>query len=395
MATNQKTTVKTFIMNILVDNAGFINKGAELMLYSVMERAAKFYKKKPDFIACRFKPKGSIHKNLYELRIQQRQNLIPIKYIPQFVTKKIYGFVAPKDIDLILDAGGFRFGDQWEDSCTDEKIKQSVDFYKVLKQKGVKIILLSQAFGPFKKDHSRKFIEEVFPFFNLVIAREKQSLKNLEAVFGKNDKIACYPDFTNIYQPKLPEKEKEVFSKYHDRVCIIPNKKMITHTEDNAKDVYVNFLSSLAFMLHEKGHKPYFLNHEGKEDEELIREIINNSGNSFEYLTGLNADQVKWIIGQSKLCITSRFHGLVSALSQDVPAFCTSWSHKYEELLKDYQFEEGLLDYKKSRENIDKVASILENPDDYNNIKTIITKNSTIQKEKTEQMWREIGMIIT
>ena len=381
-------------MNILIDNAGFKNKGAELMLYSVMEKAAKLYKKKPDFIACRRKPKNSKLKNLYELRFQKRQNLIPVKYIPQFFTKKIYDFVAPKDIDLILDAGGFRFGDQWEASYTDEKIKQSVDFYKVLKQKGVKIILLPQAFGPFKKDHSRKFIEEVFPFFNLVIAREKQSLKNLEAVFGKNDKIACYPDFTNIYQPKLSVKEKEVFSKYRDRVCIIPNKKMITHTEDNAKDVYVDFLSSLALMLHEKGHNPYFLNHEGKEDILLIKEIINKSENDFEYLTDLNADQVKWLISQSKLCITSRFHGLVSALSQDVPAFCTSWSHKYEELLKDYQFEEGLLDYKKNKESLDKVVNILENPNDYNTIKSIIIKNASIQKEKTEQMWREVERII-
>jgi len=86
----------------------------------------------------------------------------------------------------------------------------------------------------------------------------------------------------------------------------------------------------------EMGKPVYLLNHEGEGDERLAYKIQSSVHNSIEVVTGLNALEVKGIISSAYLVVSSRFHGLASSLNSCVPCLATSWSHKYEELFKDY-----------------------------------------------------------
>ena len=52
----------------------------------------------------------------------------------------------------------------------------------------------------------------------------------------------------------------------------------------------------------------------------------------------------KALVGGADLVVSSRYHGLVNALSMGVPAVGTSWSHKYAHLLADYGCKDSLWD---------------------------------------------------
>lgn len=379
-------------MNILIDNAGFINKGAELMLYAAQIKLASIAP--PSVFICRSRTPENLKKKIIELRQQKRQNLIPVKFLPLTLTKTFFGYAAPHHITHIVDAGGFRLGDQWVDNYSHDGIALWTNIYKAIKEKGGKNIFLPQAFGPFRKSLSREFIESIYPFVDLLIAREQESYNNLMEIFDDDGKIQLFPDFTNIYQPVLTDEEKNTLKNFTGRICIIPNSKMITHTEKQVADSYVSFMAQLAQTIKRKGYKVLFLNHEGNADENLIKQIIKETREEFDSVSGLNADQVKWLIRESKLVVTSRFHGLVSALSQGVPAFCTSWSHKYHELLKDYEQEKNLLDVRQPIEGIEKLLSLLDSNESMAKTRIVLNKNAEIQKQKSLEMWNKVEKIL-
>lgn len=85
------------------------------------------------------------------------------------------------------------------------------------------------------------------------------------------------------------------------------------------------------------------LNHEGFRDKDLCYQINAVNETKIPVVSGITAQEVKGLIGNSHTVISSRFHGVVSALSQGVPCLATSWSHKYEMLFKDFGQEDRIL----------------------------------------------------
>ena len=60
----------------------------------------------------------------------------------------------------------------------------------------------------------------------------------------------------------------------------------------------------------------------------------------------LNTAGLRQIISGASLIVTSRFHGMIAALSLAVPVYVIGWSHKYREVLQSFQMEDFLRDYK-------------------------------------------------
>ncbi|MFO7739037.1 MAG: polysaccharide pyruvyl transferase family protein, partial [Desulfatiglandaceae bacterium] len=100
------------------------------------------------------------------------------------------------------------------------------------------------------------------------------------------------------------------------------------------------------------GREVFVLNHEGKKDHELCLKLCGAFDPPLPYTGDRTAKEVKGIIGASVGGFTSRFHGLVSALTQGVPVLATSWSHKYEMLLKDFDASDCLVDLQQDRESL-------------------------------------------
>src|SRR5690625_5772419 len=93
---------------------------------------------------------------------------------------------------------------------------------------------------------------------------------------------------------------------------------------------YYKFLRQ-AYSYIRKEYKVFVLIH-SKKDDELINEI----GIDAPVINSDNPRVLKGIISKAKYIVGSRYHSIISSLSQNVPAIGTSWSHKYEELYKEY-----------------------------------------------------------
>jgi polysaccharide pyruvyl transferase WcaK-like protein len=381
-------------MYIQIDNAGFYNKGAELMLQAVIQRLSQETTLQPKFVAgtgCTAPDNLQIRKaGLYQIPKFFRFHYRLDKLLPQFALDP-YGLAKEESVNAIIDAGGFQFGDQWSYGYSKETNKALSQYYRRYKNQGAKIIFLPQAFGPFTNPLARERVKLVFDYADIIYAREKVSYQYLMEIFGENEKIKLAPDFTNLVEPLA---NPSLLKQIRGGVCLIPNARMTDKTDESVANSYEDFLHKTTELILSKNEHLILLNHEGPGDWQLIQNIKAQFPNHQEQITAinnLNALEVKAVIGNCKLLITSRFHGLVSGLNQQVPTLCTSWNHKYEELINEYSVKDSLLDTTNEIQFMSTLNNALAYPEKYRpSIQTIDQL-----KTKCTSMWNEVLEVIS
>jgi polysaccharide pyruvyl transferase WcaK-like protein len=379
-------------MNIQIDSVGFVNRGAELMLHAIIDKVKQQYPKAN--LVWGKNDKNCTFRDINGLGIYQKFTLerfkIPLHKIAQIlhINIKKYGLVYQNDVDVLLDAGGFQFGDQW--AKKDRHLKKIDTYYRELKRKGIKIIFLPQAFGPFNKRISLSIIHSVASYADLIFARDQESYNYLISVLGDSEKINLFPDFTNLVSGRI---SKEIHETVSGGICIIPNSKMVTHTNPTISQNYIAFFKGVFIEAKTSGKRIILLNHERERDYKICMEIKDQLDSDVELFSGLNALEAKGIIGASFLVISSRFHAAASALSQAVPCLVSSWSHKYPMLLKDYDIENGILDVSDKPAALSRVREFIDETENMK-LRDHLAKKSKTLKKKSEEMWNKVFEII-
>lgn len=316
----------------------FVNKGAELMLRAILQKLPECgaeYK-----LAMRHSeksPKDKVDAIGALRKITLQKNILNLNFVTYFVPKFIRNFIMNKfdvvfeaDIDIVLDGSGFAYGDQWSSMA----IQQLCLEINRLNKHGKKYIFLPQALGPFSRDKDREALAKSLPKAELIIARERESVKNLEATLANTQNVHHFPDFTNIVKGNLPD----YYTNGNRKFLIIPNNKMLSSKNNNTEwsDRYVDILVASGKFAISEGYEVAILNHEGVKDDNICKQIQAALDKDIEIIRESDPLKVKGIIGASRALICSRFHGCVSALSQGVPVIGTSWSFKYEQLYAEY-----------------------------------------------------------
>ena len=138
-------------MLIEIRKAGFVNKGAELMLYAALEKMREAYPEAQFCMAPSANNGAAPFAKRVELGLLQKAWMWRYCFqwgdlamlSPQKI-REMYGIVLDKEIDIVLDAAGFAYSDQWGDRSCQELARSC----KRWKKNDTKIILLPQAFGP-------------------------------------------------------------------------------------------------------------------------------------------------------------------------------------------------------------------------------------------------------
>ncbi|MEN2281231.1 polysaccharide pyruvyl transferase family protein [Algoriphagus sp. SE2] len=365
----------------------FVNKGAELMLRAIL---SELKVRIPGVQFAMDVGSRTPREKLNESGILQKTtiykfgiNLSPwLSVLPKTILRS-YKLVAEKEIDAILDASGFAFGDKWGSKKAGDR---SANHIKDWKEAGKKVIFLPQAFGPFTDPLLINKMQTILTYADLIFARDVKSLEYLKKLKAPQESINLAPDFTNL----LSGKEVPNQQAFNSKIAIIPNQKMM-ETEDELKNKqYPAYLKLLITLLQEKGEEPFFLIHESRKDGQIADLVNDNLTKKIEVIKEENPLKVKGIIGSSKAVVTSRFHGLVSALSQSIPSLSTGWSHKYRELLRDYDYEDALCEVSVDSEYLNsKIETLLDDTIRRQGINRL-KQNANIQKERSKEMWDKV-----
>ena len=379
-------------MRIQIDGSGSINKGAELMLAAVLQEIRQRHPEtevivnsktaNSDFVASQYGDNfiiprsSSFYSKVEKFHIVGLLNLFSIAWGNYFTLRH-----APKKVDMILDVGGFQFGDQWQHN------KYEIDsweaYLRMAHKKGSKFVFMPQAFGPFQKDESKSMLRVLVNNADLLIARDNTSYSYIKEI-STNKNILLYPDFTTSVNP-----QETVFSNRNKgKVCIIPNSKIIQMgTMD--KNSYLSAIIKIIDFVYTNHKEVVLLNHEGDEDYKLCEVIKEKTKQPVEIVSGLNAVETKGVISNAYLVISSRFHGVANSLSSCVPCLATSWSHKYQKLLEEYAQDNCLLDLSNSNVAIGKIGLFL-NKTKNDEVRDTLRRNNLIVRSKNKEMWDAI-----
>lgn len=383
-------------MNIQIDGVNNSNKGAQLMMLATLAAIEQYY---PDATVRFNSPLSSSlfseNTHLFIVGVQPYwyKRWVLDSHIGVYISKlsnQLYAAISnwkkTTGVDLLIDIGGFQFGDQWNHS---ERDILSREYYlKHLRLNGAKVVFMPQAFGPFENNNSKKMLKVINDNSDMIIARDDISYKYLIESGVNTSILSLYPDFTHQVYPAKPDAE----DKYTGNVCVIPNSMMIRQNIVT-EDLYIHFMTDVCKLVLANGKIPFLFNHEGAGDLQLCHKINKAFNDSLAVYSGLNALETKWVISKSYLVISSRFHGVANALSSAVPCLATSWNHKYQKLFESYGLNDNVLDCR----NIDyakvKIENYLSDTENRKTREKLALTGKEISKANKE-MWSKVFSLI-
>lgn len=294
-----------------------------------------------------------------------------------------YGMVTERQVDLVLEASGFAYGDQWPLRFLQNTAKEVVRFAKA----GKPFVFMPQAFGPFKSDDSKAAMRDIIQHARLIFVRDPVSLEHLKSCVAQlPDSVVLTPDFTVGLTARANDEIPSMTGPY---AALIPNNKVVSKFNHANAELqranYIDAFAAAANTLVEQGISCVLVNHEGKEDAELCAEIAAKAPCQIVQIEDPLA--VKAFIGKAELAISSRFHGAVNALSQGVPCIATSWSHKYHAMMSDFGMGDFCVADLTEQSLLNALQQLLDNK---TTLAAEVTQRAAALKQQNTKMWQRL-----
>lgn len=325
-------------MIIEISGVGFHNMGAELMLVAATDQLRTW--DRVDDVAVGFRVGSRAQRRHVGCAAIVRLDSVRHPWANRIVTTgatliptrllEAGGMYKPDRVAAVVDASGFAFGDQWGP----EPSRRMARLFGAYARDGKPVVMLPQAFGPFQKPEVAAAARAALEHAVLIFARDAESRSHLSGLGLRGPVIEIAPDFTNLVEPVAERFESPT-------VIVIPNARMIDMEGKVAASEYLAFLRACMTAALAADCRVLVMAHEAL-DLEYASRLSAEFGDSVSLYQIDDAVRAKAMVGGATLVVSSRYHGLVNALSQCVPAIGTSWSHKYGQLFDDYACPDAL-----------------------------------------------------
>lgn len=268
---------------------------------------------------------------------------------------------AVLDADVILDVGGITFSD--ERGLAGLVINLSWALLGIWS--GKPTVKLSQALGPMKRRITRIGFRYVAPRLYRILPRGEISRGYMKSIAGLDEPVAA--DLGFLLEPSseghlfgtIPTDVQRIL-RGSQTIVIVPS-SVIENRWRKAGLVpsYECFQADLARKLLESGLAEYvlFVPHCFRENMQTtnnndapvvrrIEEVIDDRARILTLIGDYEPAQLKRLFGYVSLVVSSRFHGMVSALGAGTPTVTIGWSHKYQEVLDMFGLGEFCVDWR-------------------------------------------------
>jgi len=297
---------------------------------------------------------------------------------PRALAKRT-GLYSDRHIDAVLDASGFFLSDQWSATA----IARDAQTFARLARRGTPIVMLPQAFGPFEKPEVAAAARNLLQTTQLIFARDSVSLGHLKKLLGNDSRLRKAPDITIALDVGHEPEQSNV-------IGIVPNVNIPSRSsEPDARQQYVSALAAMCALVRERGYEPVLFAHSSHGDPSIVTEVrsVDPTVREFNPRDGVES---KKFIGSCAGIIAGRYHAIVSALSQGVPAVAHSWSHKYGELLDDFDVDRGLADPNSAQESVAVLDDIMSDA----GYGDRLTAARARLRQTVEQAWGEVLSVL-
>ena len=369
-------------MRILIEGAGFVNKGAEAMLKTVMSEFRRRIPHASFFVEYAnvypgteelFESAGlKILKSCQTSRIQKlhifldliRKNPAKIGYFWKQKTVYSYWESLLSNVDLIVDISGYRYSQ----TLGSYGALRTAPIIDIAKRTNKPYIFLPQAWGPFDdKTLLQKVCHESCSKSTLFYARDIESRDHLASLLDKNieevkqapDIAFCFDNISSSFGVNYLESQGISVSE-KPILCVAPNMRVYERSSGfGLNNLYLNLISKLCSDFVDKGFLIIFVPHEIKPNPrqtddrwlcELLHLSLGNNKHSIAVTENLSAEEIKSIIALCNLLIGSRFHAIIAALHSRIPAVSIGWAHKYVELMRDVGLDKFVINYQELEE---------------------------------------------
>lgn len=347
--------MRRYEMNVLITGAQFGNKGAQSMLYTVINEVrnrypeADFYYLPLDFFREYCFHSIDDYRFHFVIDDQAGQDypakLGIVNYILRWANIRRIFYGAKKkgevlllsklwdELDVLIDVSGYSLTSKFGISS----INRVLRMINTAKAHGLKVILLPQSYGPFCFEKVvRKRIRASLSRVDLLFAREEDGIDQLKKYCGVTGAVlspdivlqADEVDWRNVFvhEPKLQYPHLTTSG----NVGIVPNGETL---RDGAHDHVINTYREILKTLRSNGKEVYIFRH--SDDLALCREVYELvKEDEHCHLIEDEIDCLSYgrFVRQFDFIIASRFHSIVHAYREGVPAVVLGWAVKYQEL---------------------------------------------------------------
>ncbi len=374
-----------------VVGGGFSNKGAEAMVFTCVSELKKNFPEKEIIVFTNRdypeKVKSRFVFQIIPLTLRMIERFLSGIFPPgEFANREKEARRLLSDCCAIFDVSGFALSSQFPPNTSAYYALRII----LARKYSIPFFILPQSFGPFEYPikHAiflKSMIKRALKYPAAIYAREKHGAKLLNEYTGVEPKY--YPDIVlqrgalNLEYIFGDVTEIEEIEILPNSVAIVPNLRLFERA--NRSDLISAYVATIRELL--KRDKNVYLLRHSAEDWGLcvtLKSHFEDNENVISLIDDYDSCQLDSAMGKFEFIIGSRYHSIIHAYRNGVPAVVVGWADKYIELAKLFGQEKYIVDAREKRDYGEIQTKTVAMADNYVEEREFISSRAAVIRQK-------------